>query len=177
MSQRFRVAAVLCLALLSLPSLPSFVGAQTEQRTIKGSAVAIYNLVGRMRVVAGSGDAVGVDITRGGTDAAKIRIETGPLRNRETLRIIYPSDRIVYPDMRRSRTHLNVRSDGTFSEGSWDDLRDRDRVEIRGSGPGLEAYADLVVRVPAGQKIELYLGVGRVDVTNVNGNLLVDVAS
>lgn len=165
------LGALAFAALLATP-----VSAQTESRTIKGSTVAIYNLVGKMRAVAGTGDAVVVEITRIGADAAKLKIETGPLRNRETLRIMYPSDRIVYPDMRGSRTNMNVRADGTFSDGSWDD-RDRDRVEIRSYGPGLEAAADIVVRVPRGQKIELFLGVGRMDVANVEGDLYVDVAS
>ena len=165
------LGALAFAALLATP-----VSAQTESRTIKGSTVAIYNLVGKMRAVAGTGDAVVVEITRTGADAAKLKIETGPLRNRETLRIMYPSDRIVYPDMRGSRTNMNVRADGTFSDGSWDD-RDRDRVEIRSYGPGLEAAADIVVRVPRGQKIELFLGVGRMDVANVEGDLYVDVAS
>src|SRR6202008_2408590 len=94
-----------------------------------------------------------------------------------TLRIIYPADRIVYPQM-RARTSIEVRSDGTFGDGSWrQGIRDRDRVEIRDYGPGLEAYADLVVRVPKGQKIELYLAVGRADIANVEGDLLLDVGA
>lgn len=159
-------------AMLTAPAI-----AQTEQRSVKGAQVAIYNLAGRLRAEAGSGDAVVVEITRVGPDASKLRIESGALRGRETLRIVYPSDRIVYPDMRGSRTGINVRPDGTFSDGSWDELRSRDRVDIRSSGPGLEAHADLVVRIPRGQKIDLYLAVGRAEVTNVEGDLLLDVGS
>src|SRR5256885_192536 len=114
--------AVLSLV-LALPVL-----AQTEQRSVKGAHVAIYNLVGKLRAIPGSGDAVVVDITRAGADAAKLRIETGAIRDRETLRIVYPSDRIVYPDMRGSRTNMYVRDDGTFSEGSGDEMRSRNRV-------------------------------------------------
>lgn len=148
--------------------------AQTEQRTIKGSVVAVYNLAGRMRAVAGTGDAVVVEITRSGPDAAKLKLETGPIGARETLRIIYPSDRIVYPDLRQSRTSIHVRDDGTFGSGADDR---NDRVDIRSYGPGLEAHADLVVQIPRGQKVELFLGVGRADVVNVEGNLLLDVSS
>lgn len=167
-----RLAGVLALsALLAEPTL-----AQSEQRTVKGSAVAIYNLAGRLRAVAGSGDAVIVEITRGGADASKLRIETGTIRGRETLRIVYPSDRIVYPNS-RSRTSINVREDGTFSDGGWRDSDTRDRVDIRGYGPGLEAFADLVVRVPRGQKIDLFLAVGRAEIANVEGDVLVDVGA
>lgn len=167
-----RLVSVLALsALLVDPAL-----AQTEQRTVKGPTVAIYNLAGRLRAVAGSGDAVIVEITRGGADASKLRIETGAIGGRETLRIVYPGDRIVYPDS-RSRTSVSVRSDGTFSDGNWQELRDRDRVDIRSYGPGLEAFADLVVRIPKGQKIELFLAVGRAEVTNVDGELTLDVGA
>jgi lia operon protein LiaG len=166
---------VRALALTTLAAAPAF--AQSEQRSVKGAQVAIYNLAGRLKAVAGTGDAVIVEITRGGADAAKLRIETGQIRGRETLRIVYPSDRIVYPERdSRSRTSIDVREDGTFSDGSWED-RDRGRVDIRSYGPGLEAFADLVVRIPRGQKIELFLAVGRAEVTNVEGDLVLDVGS
>src|SRR4051812_40511537 len=62
----------------------SALAAQTERRSIKGATVAVYNLVGRLKATAGSGDAVVVDITRGGPDSAKLKIETGPIRDRQT---------------------------------------------------------------------------------------------
>ena len=164
----YRLAGTLAITLAPLAF------AQTEQRSIKGSTVAIYNLVGRMRAVAGTGDAVVVEITRAGPDAAKLKIETGPIRGRETLRVIYPSDRIVYPDLRSSRTSLRVRDDGTFRDSGTEFVG---RVDIQSYGPGLDAHADLVVRIPKGQKVELFVGVGRADVVNVEGNLLLDVAS
>src|SRR5881397_393285 len=100
------VGALALSAILAAPAL-----AQTEQRSVKGSTVAVYNLAGRLRAVAGTGDAVVVEITRVGPDAPKLKIETGPIRGRETLRIVYPSDRVVYPELRESRTSINVRDD------------------------------------------------------------------
>jgi lia operon protein LiaG len=173
---RFTNAGLFLLStILAGPSLAQ----QAEQRSVKGTEIAIYNIAGKVRAVPGTGDAVAVEITRGGADASKLKIETGAVRGRETLRVIYPSDRIIYPDF-RGRTSLSVRSDGTFSDGGsdwrdWD--RDRDRVDIRPSGSGLEAWADLVVRVPKGQKIELYLAIGRVEVSNVEGDVVVDVSA
>lgn len=170
-----RIAAGLFLFALVIIAVP--LNAQTETKSVKGSTVAVYNLAGRMRATAGTGDAVSVDITRGGHDGAQLKVETGTIRGRETLRIVYPSDRIVYPDMRNRSTNLNVREDGTFSDGSWNDFGGRDRVEIRSYGPGLEAFADLVVKIPRGQKVQLFLGVGRVEVSNVEGDLYIDVNS
>ena len=153
--------------------------AQGEQRTIRGPDVAIYNLAGAVRAMPGTGDAVTVEIVRRGADASRLRIESGQLGGRETLRIVYPSDRIVYRDGREGmRTSVSVREDGTFSDGNWSSRdRDRDRVEIRGSGSGLEAHADLTIRVPRGQKVALFLAVGRAEVTNVEGDILVDVGA
>ena len=178
MSARLLGTAILS-SLVSSTVVAQGTTAATEQRSIRGAQVAIYNLAGRVRAVPGTGDAVVVEIARGGADASKLKIESGSLRGRETLRIVYPSDRIVYAEMRyRARTSVHVRPDGTFSDGGdWNEWRDRDRVEIRGAGDGLVAHADLTVRVPKGQKIELFLAVGRMEIQNVEGDLLVDVAS
>src|SRR5262245_37345481 len=93
------------------------VNAQTERRALSGDRVAIYNLVGRLRVQAGTGSQVTVDVTRAGRDAGQLKIATGEVHGAQSLRVVYPSDRIVYPDMRsRGRTQLRVNNDGTFDD-------------------------------------------------------------
>lgn len=174
---------VLLLALssvsaLALPLLPVPAAAQTEQHTLRGERIAIWNLVGRLTAVPGSGDAVQVEVTRRGTDASQLRIATGDIGGRQTLRVVYPSDRIVYSELRRGRiSGIGVREDGTFYDGDWRDLGRRNRVDIRSSGPGLDAHADLTVRVPRGQRIALYLAVGRAEVSNVDGDITVDIGA
>lgn len=165
--------------LLAVPAV-----AQTSRHVLKGDSVAIYNLVGELRVEPGSGSDVVVELTRGGEDAAKLEVESGPLRGRETLRIIYPADVIVMPEWGRGwNTTLHVRDDGTFGDDS-DHGRGRawrgDGHEVRITGRsrnGLEAFADLRVSVPAGKTIGLYLGVGKAFISNVDGNIRVSVAS
>ena len=154
--------------------------AQIERRTLSGDRVAIYNLAGRISVEGGGGGDVGVEINRGGNDARQLRIESGDIRGVEALRVIYPSDRIVYPDMGRGgRTQITVRSDGTFGDsgdrGGFG--RDRDRVEISSSGSGMEAYADMRITVPRGREVAVHLAVGEVRVNNVDGDLRIDVAA
>jgi hypothetical protein len=164
--------------------------AQTSRYVLKGDSVAIYNLVGELRVEAGSGGDVVVDVQRGGDDAARLHVESGPLRGRETLRVIYPDDVIVMPDWGRGwNTTLRVRDDGTFGDEGWDDegrgggrgrgrFREGREVRITGrSREGLEAFADLHVTVPAGKNVGLSLGVGKAFVTNVDGVIRVSVAS
>jgi DUF4097 and DUF4098 domain-containing protein YvlB len=76
----------------------------------------------------------------------------------------------------RSRTQLRVNDDGTFNDkDNGRDWSSRNRVEIRGSGSGLNAYADLVVSVPKGQRIVFHWGVGAADVANVDGDISVSV--
>jgi hypothetical protein len=170
-------------ALFALAATP--LAAQTSRHTVTGDSVAIYNLVGDIRVEGAAGPAgtaagVVVEITRAGRDAGALRIETGPIRGRETLRVIYPDDRIVHPGTRGWwNTEMRVREDGTFGDGdrgrgAW---RQGRSVRISSRGDGIEAAADLRITVPRGQTIAVYLGVGRAFVSNVEGRLRVDVAS
>ena len=164
------VAAFLCTSLVAR------LDAQTERRSISGDRVAIYNLAGRLRVQPGTGTEVVVEIARGGHDASQLKLATGVIRGAQTLRVIYPSDRIIYADLdRRSRTTMRVNDDGTFDDDH--DSFDRGRVEIRDSGSGLEAHADLVVSVPKGQHASVHWGVGEATVSNVDGDLHVSVGS
>jgi hypothetical protein len=165
-------------ALLALAALSPARG-QTDRRTLSGDRISIYNLAGRLRVQAGTGSEVGVEVTRGGRDAGQLKIMTGEIRGSQSLRVVYPSDRIVYSGGdRRTRTQLRVNSDGTFDDKeNGNSFFGRDRVEIRDSGDGLDAHADLVVSVPKGQRIAIHWGVGDATVSNVDGDIRVSVAA
>lgn len=158
--------------------LPVVAAAQTEQHALTGDRVAIYNLAGKLRVQAGSGSQVTVAVTRGGRDATQLRVLQGAVRGFEALRVVYPSDHLVYPLMGSGgRVQLRVNSDGTFDDNDDDGWRGRDRVEIRNSGSGLQAYADLVVSVPKGRRLTVHWGVGDALVSNVDGDIRVSVAA
>jgi DUF4097 and DUF4098 domain-containing protein YvlB len=147
---------------------------QGERYTLDGDEVAIYNLAGSLTVEPGTG-AVLVDMARGGADAAKLRVERGELDGRETLRVVYPAESIVYAGIERgSSTTLKVRDDGTFGDGDSHEHHRGRKVRVSGQGDGLRAHADLKVRMPTGHRVSLYLAVGTVSITNVNGELLVD---
>ncbi len=167
----------LSLALCALLAAPAAAAAQTTRYVLKGDSVAVYNLVGELRVEAGSGSDVAVQVTRAGADAARLDVQSGPINGRETLRIIYPEDVISLPDWGRGwNTTLRVRDDGTFGDdGRW--RREGRQVRITGRGQGMEAYADIKVTVPAGKRVALHLGVGKAFVTNVDGAISVQVAS
>jgi hypothetical protein len=159
-----RMGSVIMMAmLLAVPS-----DAQEVHR-ISGTEVSVYNLAGKTRVVRGSGSDVVVRLTRGGADASRLSVETGSVEGRQTLRVLYPGDEVVYPEMGRgSRTNVRVRDDGTF----WGRSGSRgDPVEIRGSGRGLEAWADLVIEVPAGKDLSANVAVGTMDARGLQADL------
>ena len=147
-----------------------------ERRTLAGSEVAIYNLVGSIRLEPGTGADVVAEVGRMGDDGSKLRIETGRLRGRESLRVIYPERRILFRgdrDGSRSRTQLWVDEDGTFGDDT-DDSRG-ERYEIVSSGSGMDARADVRVLVPRGKRVAIHLGAGEATVSNVDGDISVDV--
>ena len=160
----------------------STVGAQ-ERFPLRGDRVAIYNLVGSIRLegAAEAGGSTTVEVTKRGRDGARLRVETGDLRGRETLRVIYPERRISFSSDRSGlgrwfdRTEIDVADDGTFGDVSSSRWSDRDHYTISSRSGGFEGYADVVVRVPAGRTVSIHLAAGEAVVANVDGEVLVDV--
>lgn len=147
----------------------SMAQSSSERHVLSGERVSIWNLVGRAEVVAGSGRDVIVQLTRGGDDGSRLTVEASGGR----MVVRYPARDIVYRDGSHSTrwdVRLQVADDGTFS-GGWDDDRDGRSVRIRSSGSGLEAHADLRIEVPQGQRVSLYVGVGEIEASNVNGEI------
>jgi len=151
------------LAIATLTALAGTAGAQTTRHNVSGDSVAIYNLVGDIRIEGGTGKAVTVEVIRQGRDAEQLKVESGPIRGRESLRVIYPDDDIVMPSSGGGwwNTELRVREDGTFGDGGRGYPRTGRSIRIKSRGDGVEASANLRITVPRGQKIAVYVGVGR----------------
>ena len=174
MFRNYRIAVGLFTAALLASAQP---GSAQERFTLQGHDVALYNLAGTLRVVAGSGNAVEVEITRAGRDASQLRIANDAIDGVPTLRVIYPGDEVVYTGLRnRSESDFEVQDDGTFGRSS----RGR-RVRVvspaRAHGDGTEAHADVVLHVPAGVRLNAHWGTGNADVTAVNGDVSVSNAT
>jgi len=179
---QLRWALALSLTGISLPA--AHLGAQqTERYAMSDNEVAIYNLVGQVRLEPGTGGEVTVQVTRGGAQAAQVKVAQSKLDGVETLRFIYPGNRVLYGGTSTggSSTQLRVRDDGTF--GDQDDDHDRDRKKKEGrsvlisSVGGLDARANLQIGVPSGRQVSVYLAVGEVSVSNVNGTIHIDAAT
>lgn len=186
-----RALPVTALTLLAL--IPFSASAQEVERFALTGDVAIFNIAGNVVIERGTSGRVVVEVMRGGEDAGRLQIETSGLEGWQTLRVLYPSNDVVYPRMSgRGRTQFDVAANGTFGrkwgDGGGNDFNigallrmvlgeRKDRVTVTGSGRGLEAYADLRVLVPPGQTVAVHLGVGEVQASNIEGKLLVDARS
>lgn len=167
-----RVAWALAAAALALASWAAAGAASGQERHVLDSrVVSVYNLAGTVEVVPGDGPGVVVEVVRAGADADRLRIETGAARGRESLRVRYPGDRVVYRGGDGSAS-VRVRDDGTFfGRGGGR------HVDVSSRGRGLEAHADLVVRVPRGGDVAVYLAVGQASASDVEARLLVETGA
>jgi hypothetical protein len=165
------LAVIAAGTLLTLGAAPLERAGAQERHVLTGETAAIWNLAGEIRLVAGSGNDVVVEVTRGGSDGGRLDVAA----SRGHLAVRYPDDEIVYRGSNerwRSSSTLRVRDDGTFG-GGWDG--GGRRVRVRTSGSGMEAHADLRVQVPRGRRVEVHLALGEVTVQNVDGDLRIDV--
>ena len=168
------ISRTLAVGLLAIPTV--LVAQQTERFQLTGDRIAIFNLAGSATVEAGSGSAIVVEVRRGGADAGRLEVERGSIDGAETLRVRYPGDEVVFRrrDGWSGSTQVRVRDDGTFG---WGHGSEGTRVRIRSSGSGLEAHADLRILVPRGKRVEVYLAVGDMSATGVDGTLRLDGSS
>ncbi len=153
-------------------ALPACLTAQTEHRTLSSPA-DVYDIAGTIRVVAGTGSDIVVDVDRAGADAGRLSIATGVLHDRQTLRVLYPTDRVMYRGMDRGSMTLDVAEDGTWG-GNWHTHGRRVRVSSNG---GLDAHADLTIHLPTGARLSLYLAIGSASVANVDGDVVADLGA
>ncbi|MGH7466420.1 MAG: DUF4097 family beta strand repeat-containing protein [Longimicrobiales bacterium] len=179
--------------ILAFGSGSAAVAQAPERFSLAGEQVAIFNLAGEVRIERGTGSAVVVEVMRQGSDADRLTVRNSDVDGWRALFIQYPADRIVYPRMGRfSRTEFDVNADGTFGgrmlrarlteDGfavpSSIRLGSRDgRVRVSSTGSGLEAWADLRVLVPEGRTVALHLGVGGINVANVDGHVRAEARS
>ena len=186
--------AAIAAALAMLPALAT--PADARVYTLKGDDITIWNPAGQVRIEAGTGPDVQVDVTLAGPEAGDVTVSDEPVRGKPALRVLYPGSTIIYPELGRwSNTNTSIRKDGTWG-GSKDDFGFTwRRISVKGGGRGTEAWADLVVRVPKGKQVSVYTlagagtlaavdgrvrydgGSGAVRATDCRGQLTIDVGS
>jgi len=170
----------LTFLLLAAPALAGF----TEEFSFDASTLTVGNLIGQVQVEGHSGSDFEVVVEVDGDDAERdlIRFERNEGRDAE-LFLVFPVEehqRYVYPAIGRGRTQIRLRHhDGRKS--NWLDALlgggRGEKIEVRGGGRGLEMWADVTIRVPAGKELVVFHGVGEAEAQDVDGDLTLDVSS
>lgn len=146
--------------------------ADPERHTLPGAEVTIYNLVGTLEIVPGTGSSVVAEVDLLGPDASQLRIQKGEIRGRETLRVVYPGDRVRVPEFgHRTTSTIRVREDGTFS-----DEGENGRKVVLSGKDGIEASADIRILVPKGKKLAVKWGHGEGTISRVEAAVALDAA-
>ena len=185
----FAIASALTIALFALLANASFLAMTACAQpavlrfVLSGQRLEICDLAGAVHIVQGSGTRAEVLVTRGGPDAAQLRVEQNERGGESRLHVIFPGRRVVYSRTKPwsmlhgwGSTTLTVGADGCLGHGGGFPLSGH-RVTISGSGPGLHAWADVEVRLPRGCRTTFRLGVGEVSALGVDGDLTIDVAA
>lgn len=170
-ARTFHSILPLLLALASIPLLsPPLAGASTPERhVLRGKVVQVCNVIGDVRIVpAPAGGDVVVLANLVGPDASKLRVEVGECSGAKRLRIVYPSNRIVDPELGFGDRQIS-RLDGCCGSG---------RIElVRPGHGGLEARADLVIQVPRDQELKVAQAAGRIEAEGARANLDLETGS
>jgi hypothetical protein len=176
----FSTTALVC-ALAGASAAPAEAPGEFR-RSLDVSELELRNLIGQITITGHAGPGFEVVVTPGGKDAGEDvpAIEVVQDGRRAEVAIRFPSSqRFVYPAL------------GSGSTSRFDPEEDRDRgwlgdlvhglfgkqVSVSGSGSGLEVWADVEVRVPAGSSLAVRHGVGRVAADGVAGRLDLEIRS
>jgi len=166
---------VLLLAGLTLPAGADFV----IQKSTDSDQLTLRNLVGEIVIEGHNGRGFEIEVSIQGQDADPDLIEVELLEGRDaTLNILFPLDEsrsYVYPRIGRSTSKFSMDRDG--NAGWMSKLFGGSKITVSGRGSGLEIWADVTVRVPAGGRLELQHGVGKITAADVAGKLDLDSMS
>ncbi len=174
---------LLTLAALLSCALPALADPGTPQHfTANGDELLLVNLIGEIRIRPGDGPAFELEVTRDGHDADRIEVVVNDGSQARVL-IRFPvkeERRYVYPRMGFGSSSTFSLEGLTGKKESWLELlgwTGTDQIKVSGRGHGLEAWADVTVRVPAGKRVEVRHGIGSIAAEGTAGDLALDICS
>jgi len=172
------VLALLAAALI----VPGIAQAEfTHKESIDATELRLNNLIGEIQVEGHSGSSFEVEVRVQGRDASPERVQVRTDKgSRATLDVVFPLSEgrsYVYPKLGSgSKTSFTFEKNDSWISSVLGGLNGR-RITVRGSGSGMEVWADVTVRVPSGAKLYVRHGVGQVDALDVSGDLTLDTNS
>lgn len=160
-----------CLSVAPGPARAEF----TEHFRLRGDRLLLVNLIGAIQVLPAPGDDFEIEVAVRGQDADRDRIDFEQDSGGSALLWIrFPLDEerdYRYPEMGSGNSSFDPpRPPGQEKSGRWR-LRNRHTVHVRGEGRGIELWADVTVRVPAGKELRIRHGAGRIEAAEVTGDL------
>jgi hypothetical protein len=173
--------ALLPLLILAT-TLPALAGFE-ESRSFAAETLTVNNLIGEIRVSGHAGSSFEVLVQVRGDDASPELIEVLTKDGASPeLTIGFPieSERnYVYPALGAgSKTSFTFNKD---EGGSWlaqlIGAAGTRRITIRGSGSGLEVWADVEIKVPHGSTLRVNHGAGEIQAADVRAHLQLDAHS
>ena len=149
-----------------------------ESYRFDADSLSISNLIGKVQISRATGDDFEVEVSVRGADGTRenVRLDEDTRGSRARLAVRFPVDderRYVYPEFSRRRANLWSRRQGSSDSLLGEILRSMSgrRIRIERSGSGLEAWADVTIRVPEGRSLKVELGAGDIDVSEVAADL------
>ena len=165
--------AMLAAAALATPAFGEF----DETHQFDSDSLTVSNLIGRIEIGPAAGDEFEVEVSVRGADGVPANIEIEERGgSRAQLQVVFPVDderRFVYPELSRRRAQLWSREGNRSSSLLGEILRSISgrRIRVERSGSGMEAWADLTIRVPDGRSLKVELGAGDIEVAGVAADL------
>ena len=150
-----------------------------------GKELRVSNMIGKVDVVAGSGDAFRVVVAVHGEDASEDLLEFVTEEGSQSALVIkFPLDdhtKYIYPELgSQSSTTIHFHDEDNEG-GSW--LKkifsgfNGKKVTVKGKGNGMEMWADVTIEVPARSILEVRHGVGEIEATGLEADLSLDTHS
>ena len=150
--RRLALATLTLLALTAgLPALAGF----DQERSFKSDELTVHNMIGEIRISGHGGSEFEVLVQVRGKDAGSdlLRIEVDEGSSPE-LAVVFPLDKeksYVYPAMgSKSKSSFTLDKEGAGWLSSLLGSISSRKITVKGSGSGLEVWADVEIRVPAG---------------------------
>ncbi len=175
--------SLLAGALLMVAGLAATQQSQAEERLTFGSdELEVRNLIGEFSISRHGGSEFEVIVRILGSDAegSGVQVLREDAGDRGLLTIQFPqSGKFVYPRMgKNSKTRISLHhgEDRGWMMELFDSVFGRD-ITVSGGGSGLEVWADVEVRVPAGARLQVRHGVGATRVGDVRGDLELETRS
>lgn len=135
------------------------------RHVITSDKVKVSNVLGTVTILPADGRDVIVEVAAGGPDAARLRVAVDDCEGGKHLRVVYPSELVVDPEMHRGSSR-QVHFDGCPHE--------RHVRFVRPGDGGVEAHADVTIRVPKHQKLHVEMAKGDVDVSKTTADLTIE---